>query len=128
MRNTRTDSGSYNRPAQIQAPLARVDDGQGGNTNANQWTTVRGANPPLMIHLLSGNFGRGLHRAYQYGQLYPTASHWAECRYANDVEIDASMTLVENNQRYQILGAIDVEMEHVTTILALIKYQARGSI
>lgn len=80
-----------------------------------------------MIHLQSGNFGRGLRRSFQYGQLYPTASHWAEMRYANDAAIDATMTLLENGQRYQILGAIDAEEEHVTTVLALIKYQAQGS-
>lgn len=127
MRNQRTDSGSYNRPAQIQAPAARSDDGQGGNANANSWTTVRSP----MIDLMSGNFGRGLKRSYQYGQLYPTASHWADMRYANDTAIDATMRLVvptgSATHVYQILGAEDLGFEHVTTTLALIEYQAQGS-
>jgi len=123
MRNQRTDSGSYNRPAAIQAPAARTDDGQGGNSAANSWTTVRSP----MICLQSGNFGRGLRRAFQYGQLYPTASHWAEMRYSNDVAIDATMELLVDNRHFQILGALDVELEHVTTILALVEYQAGGS-
>lgn len=124
MRNQRTDSGSYNRPAQIQAPAAYSDNGQGGNANADVWTIVRSP----FIHLQSGNYGRGTRRSFQFGQLYPQTSHWAEMRYANDVAIDATMTLVENGQRYQILGAIDLEEEHVSTVLALVKYQAKGSI
>jgi hypothetical protein len=124
MRNQRTDSGSYNRPAQIQARAAYADDGQGGNANANSWTTVRSP----MIHLQSGNFGRGTKRSYQFGQLYPTASHWAEMRYSHDQDIDATMTLLVDNRRFQILGAIDVELEHVTTMLALVEYKAQGAI
>lgn len=124
MRNQRTDSGSYNRPAQIQAPAPYEDNGQGGNSAADEWTTIRSP----FIHLQSGNYGRGTRRSFQFGQLYPTASHWAEMRYAHDVAIDATMTLVENGQRYQILGAIDLEEEHVSTVLALVKYQAKGSI
>lgn len=123
MRNNRTDSGAYNRPAQIQAPLARVDDGQGGNANANQWTTVR----EPMIHLYAAPGGRGLRRLYQYAQLYPTASHWAEFRYANDQAIDATMTMLIDGRRFQILGAIDMDLEHVTTVLPLVEYQAQGS-
>lgn len=118
------DAGKYNRPAQIQAPELRVDDGQGGNSAANTWTTVRSP----MILLDSGKFGRGLRRTFQYGQLYPDANHWAECRYASDVAIDATMTLLVDGQRYQILGAIDEQLMHQTTILALVKPQAKGSI
>ena len=76
MRNQRTDSGSYNRPSLIQAPAEYADDGHGGNANAGQWVTIR----TPMIHLQSGNFGRGTKRSYQFMQLYPTASHWAEMR------------------------------------------------
>ena len=123
MRNQRTDSGKYNRPAQIQAPATRVDDGQGGNSAANTWTTVRS---PMLL-LSSAQAGRGLRRAFQFGQLYPTASHWAEFRYANDVAINATMTLLIDGRRFQILGAIDLDLEHVTTVLPLIEYQAQGS-
>jgi hypothetical protein len=123
MRNQRTDSGSYNRPAQIQAPAAYVDNGSGGNSNAGQWITVRSP----MIHLQSGNFGRGTRRSFQFGQLYPTASHWAEMRYANDVAIDATMTLFVDGRRFQILGALDMDVEHTTTMLALVEWQAQGS-
>lgn len=80
-----------------------------------------------MIHLQAGNFGRGLSRPFQYGQLYPNASHWAEMRYADDVAIDATMTLLVDGRRYQILGARDMDLEHVTTVLALIEYQSEGS-
>lgn len=123
MRTQRTDSGSYNRPAQLQAPAAYVDDGQGGNLNANVWTTVRSP----MIQLESRAIGRGLHRTYQYAQLYPDADHWAEMRYASDVAIDARMSLLVDGRRFQIIGAIDINLEHVTTLLALVEYQAQGS-
>lgn len=132
-RNSRTDAGNYNHPAQILAPAAYVDNGQGGNANANQWTTVRSP----FIRLQSGKFGRGSSRAYQYGQLYPTANHWAEMRYSDSVTIDATMMLLVNGllvngliasgRRFEILGAIDQEMEHVVTVLALVEYQAQGS-
>ena len=123
------DAGAFNRPAQIQAPAAYVDDGQGGNSNAGTWVTVRGGDPdnPLMIQLESRAFGRGLTRTFQYGQLYPDASHWAELRYANDTAIDATMRLVVDGRVFQILGAEDVNLEHVITLLALVEYQAKGS-
>jgi hypothetical protein len=122
------DIGKYNRPALIQAPATRVDDGQGGNSAAGSWVTVRGGgSTPLMILLDSGNFGRGLKRIFQYGQLYPEASHWAEFLYASDVAIDATMTLLVDNRRFQILGAEDVKLSHMITLLALVEYQAKGS-
>jgi hypothetical protein len=118
------DAGNYTRPGQIQAPdTTWVDNGQGGNANAGQWTTVRSP----WVHLYSGNFGRGVGRAYKYGQLYPEARHWAEMRYSHDVTIDATMTLLLDGRRYQILGAIDVDLAHVSTLLALVEYQAKGS-
>jgi head-tail adaptor len=120
---TKPDAGKYNRPAQIQAPAAYVDNGQGGNSNADVWTTVRSP----MIQLESRVFGRGLHRTFQYGQLYPDASHWAELHYANDTAIDATMRLVIDSRVFQIIGAEDVNLEHVTTLLALVEYQAKGS-
>ena len=123
MRNNRIDSGSYNRPSQIQAAAPYVDDGQGGNAHAGQWVTVRSP----MIHLQSAQMGRGARRSYQYGQLYPTASHWAEFRYANDVAIDATMTMLIDTRRFQILGAIDQDLEHVVTVCPLVEYQAKGS-
>jgi len=122
MRNNRTDAGNFNRPAQIQKPGVRVDDGEGGAKPS--WVTIRSP----MIHLFSANFGRGVKRTFQYGQLYPTASHWAEMRYAHDVAIDGSMTLLVDNRQFQILGAIDPDLEHVVTLLALIEWQAKGSI
>lgn len=118
------DAGKYNRPAHIQAPAARVDDGQGGNSAAGNWTTVRSP----MILLDAGNFGRGLRRSFQYGQLYPTSSHWAEFWYSSDVAIDATMTLLVDNRRFQILGAIDHQLSHQITLLALEELQAKGSI
>jgi hypothetical protein len=122
------DIGKYNRPAQIQAPGAYVDNGEGGNANANVWTTVRGGGPsPLMILLDSGNYGRGLRRSVQYGQLYPEANHWAEFLYASDVAIDATLTLLVDNRRFQILGAVDHSLAHQITLLALVETQAQGS-
>ncbi len=117
------DAGNYTRPAQIQKPAAWSDDGQGGNANAGQWVTARSP----YIHLYSGNFGRGTSRAYKYAQLYPEARHWAEMRYSNEVEIDATMTLLVDGRRYQVLGAIDQDLAHVSTLLALAEYQAKGS-
>ena len=122
-RTQRTDSGSYNRPSQLQAPASYADDGQGGNSNAGMWTTVRSP----MVSLESRTFGRGLHRTYQYGQLYPDADHWAVIRYANDVAINATMRLVIDNRAFQIIGAEDINLEHVSTLLALVEYQAQGS-
>lgn len=122
-RTNRTNAGNYNRPAQIQAPNATwVDNGQGGNANAGQWITVRSP----WIHLYSGNAGRGSGMTFKYGQLYPEARHWAEMRYSS-TPIDATMTLLEGGRRYQILGAIDVDEAHITTILALVEYQAKGT-
>lgn len=123
MRTQRTDSGAYNRPAQVQAPVAYVDDGQGGNTNANQWTTVRSP----MILLQSTNARFVFRRLYTYAQLYPEATHFAEMRYASDVAINATMQLVTSGHTYQIIGADDVNFEHMTTVLALVEYQAQGS-
>jgi hypothetical protein len=80
-----------------------------------------------MIQLESRTFGRGLHRSFQYDQLYPEANHYAEMRYANDTAIDATMRLVVDGRHFQILGALDVGLEHVTTLLALVEYQAQGS-
>lgn len=132
-RSNGTDAGNYNQPAQIQAPVAWADNGQGGNANANVYTAVR--NP--YIRLQNGKFGRGMSRAYQYGQLYPTADHWADMRYARGLTVDASMILMVNGsmvdglmvngRRFEILGAIDQDMEHVTTVLALVELQAQGS-
>lgn len=122
-RDNRTDSGAYNRPALIQAPAAYLDNGSGGNANANVWVTI--CSP--MVHLFSGNFGRGLKRGFQYSQLYPTADHFAEMRWRNDTVIDATMTLLLDGRRFQILGAIDPDMEHVKITLALVEYQAQGT-
>lgn len=131
MRTQRTDSGSYNRPAIIQKTGTRQDDSMGGDTAG--WVNVRGGgNPPLMISLGSGNFGRGLHLVYKVMQLYPQATHWAFMRYASDAQIAAGMSLLVTvnsiDRRYQILGAEDVTLEHVTTILALIEHGAKGSV
>ena len=123
-RTQRTDSGIYNRPAQVQAPAAYVDDGEGGNSNANVWNTVRSPR----VALQSATSPRYIfHRLYQYGQLYPEASHFALMRYAGSTTIDATMRLVVNNRAYQIIGVEDVNLEHVTTLLVLIEYQAQGS-
>lgn len=122
-RSNGTDAGNYNQPAQIQSPAPRMDNGQGGNASAGQWNTVRSP----YIRLQNGKFGRGMSRAYQYGQLYPTANHWADMRYAHGLTVDASMTLLVNGRRFQILGAIDQDLEHVVTVLALVEYQAQGS-
>src|SRR5258707_689104 len=105
---TKPDAGAYNRPAEIQAPAAWSDNGEGGNANAGQWVTVRSP----MIHKYSGNYGRGLSLTYKYGQRYPEARHWAELWYDSDTGIDASMTLLKDGRRYQILGAIDQDDQH----------------
>lgn len=124
MRTQRTDSGVYNRPATIQAPAAYVDDGQGGNSNANVWTTVRS---PMIWLQTATNIRYVFHRLFTYAQLYPDASHFATMRYANDTAIDATKQLVVDGRVYQIIGAEDVNLEHVTTLLALVEYQAQGS-
>lgn len=131
MRTQRTDSGSYNRPAVIKKTGTRTDDGMGGDTSG--WTTVRGGGPsPLMVSLGSGNFGRGLHLVYKVMQQYPQATHWALLRYANDAVISAGMfifiTVNGIERQYNILGAEDVTLEHVTTILPLIEHGAKGSV
>lgn len=123
-RSNGTDAGNYNQPAQILAPATWADNGQGGNANAGQWTTVRSP----YIRLQNGKFGRGTSRSFQYGQLYPTANHWADMRYAHGLTVDATMILVVNGRQFEILGAIDQDLEHVTTVLALVEYQAQGSI
>jgi hypothetical protein len=122
-RDNRTDSGVYNRPAQIQAPAARVDDGQGGNSADGQWITV--CSP--YVHLYSANFGRGSTRPYFAGQLYPTAKHFAEMRWRNDTAIDGTMTLLLDGRRFQILDAIDMDMEHIKILMPLIEYQSEGT-
>lgn len=123
-RTQRTDSGVYNRPAQVQAPAAYVDDGEGGNSNANVWNTVRS---PRVTLQSAANPRYAFHRLYLYAQLYPEATHFSIMRYASSAAIDATMRLVVDNRVYQIIGAEDVNLEHVTTLLALIEYQAQGS-
>lgn len=122
-RVNRTDSGNYTRPATIKAPAAYVDNGSGGNANANQYTIV--CSP--FVHLFSGNFGRGTSRPFMFQQLYPTAHHWAEMRWRNDVVIDATMIMELDGRVFQILGAIDPDMEHVKILLPLVEYQAKGT-
>ena len=122
-RFTSTDAGKYNRPATIEKPAAYTDNGQGGNASAGQWTLV--CSP--RIHLFAMPNGRGSSRLYQYMQLYPTAKHWVEFRYRAGVVIDATMTLVHGGRRYQIIDAIDMEMEHVTILCPLVEYQTKGT-
>lgn len=117
------DAGNYNQPAEIQKPAAWSENGQGGNANAGQWTTVRSP----MIHLYSGQAGRGASLTYKYGQLYPDARYWAETWYSSDVAIDARLTLLYRGQRYRILGAIDPDEQQMILILPLVLYQARGT-
>lgn len=124
------DAGSYNYPAQIQQQAAYADNGQGGNSNANVWVTVRGGgDPPLMIGLHNGKFGRGLHLTYKYGQLYANADHYVQMRYANDVAIVAGMRLLlANGRQFRILGAINEDLRFHETIMPCVEEQARGSI
>lgn len=129
-RNTSTpDAGSYNYSGQIQEEAAYSDNGQGGNASAGTWVTVRGGgDPPLMIGLHSGKFGRGARLAYRYGQLYATADHYAEMRYSSDVAIVAGMRLLlDNGRKFRILGAIDEDLRHQETIMPCIEEQAKGS-
>lgn len=131
MRTQRTDSGSYNRPAVIKKVGTRIDDGMSGDTSG--WTIVRGGgNPPLMVSLGSGNFGRNLHLVHTVMQQYPQATHWVLFRYASDAVISAGMFLFITvngvERQYQILGGEDIVLEHVTTILALIEHGAKGSV
>lgn len=122
-RDSRTDAGVYNRPAQIQKPSPYVDNGSGGNANAGQWITI--CSP--FVRRYSANFGRGSHRPYFSSQLYPTASHFAEMRWRSDTAIDGTMTMLLDGRRYQILDAIDPEMEHVKIIMPLVEYQSQGT-
>jgi hypothetical protein len=122
MPKAQTTMTDYDKPAKIEAPAPYVDNGQGGNANAGQYVTVR----KPYVGLYSGNFGRGLHRAYQYGQLYPEASQWGEMRYSTTVT-DDTMILVVYGRRFQILGAIDHNLAHKIIVLALVEYQAKGT-
>lgn len=122
-RVNRVDSGNYITPSTVQKEAPYVDNGQGGNSNAGVWNTI--CSP--MVHLYSGNFGRGADRAYKYMQLYPTAKHWAEMRWRSDTAIDATMTIVIFGRRYQILGALDPDYEHVKILMPLVEYQAQGT-
>lgn len=122
---TKPDAGSYNRPALIQALAPYSDNGQGGNANANTWVTVRGGGPyPLMVGLHKGS----ARLSFRYGQLYPTADHYAEMRYSSDVAIVAGMRLVLNGRNFRILGAIDEDLRHVKTIMPCVEEQAKGSV
>lgn len=122
-RDVKTDPGKYNRPALIQAPAARVDDGSGGNSAGNEWDTI--CSP--FIHMYSLPNGRGSTRLYQYAQLYPAAKHWAEMRYRASPAIDGTMTLLHRGRRYQLLDAVNMDEEDVTMLLPLIEYQAQGT-
>lgn len=122
-RNQITDAGKYNRPARIDKPATYAANAQGGNANAGQWIPV--CNPRIL--LTQAPNGRGSTRPWTFMQLYPTAKHWAEFRYRASTPIDASMTLVTNGQRYQIIDAIDLDMEHVTILCPLTLYQSKGT-
>lgn len=124
------DGGKYSRPATVEAPAAAwADNGQGGNANAGEWTTVVGSDPtkPLMIHLYSAPNGRGSSRLWKYMQLYPEARHWAELRYRSDTVIDGTMRLVHDGRIFQIIDAIDMDQEHRAILLPLVEYQAQGT-
>lgn len=124
MRATNQDVGKYSQPAQIQKPNpVWVDNGEGGNANAGQWITVR--SPMIALH--SGRNGRGASLSFRYAQNYPTADHWAECLYANDVTIAPDMNLLVNGRHFRILGAIDENLRHVNIIMPCVEYQAKGS-
>lgn len=122
-RDTRTDSGNYNVPAIIEQQAAYSDNGSGGNANAGVWTTV--CSP--FVRLYSANFGRGSRRPFQYSQLYPTASHFAEMRWRSDTVIDGTMRLTIHGRHYQIIDAIDPEYEHVKIIMPCVEYQSQGT-
>lgn len=122
------DAGSYNYPALIQEQAAWSDNGQGGNAAANTWTTVRGGgDPPLMVGLHSGKYGRGAHLTFKYGQLYPTADHYTTMRYSSDVAIVPGMRLVVRSRNFRILGAIDEDLRHQEIIMPCIEEQAKGT-
>lgn len=123
------DTGRYNQPALIQKPAMWSDNGSGGNTNAGQYTTVRGGGPiPLMIALHSGQAGGGARLTYRYGQQYPTANHWAEMRYSSDVAIKPGCRLVIGSRIFRILGAIDEDLRHVTIVMPCVEEPAKGSV
>jgi hypothetical protein len=123
-RATNQDVGKYSEPAQIQREADWADNGEGGNANAGQFVTVRSP----MVSLSSGKNGRGASLAWRYGQLYPTADHYAECLYANDVAIKPGMNLLINGRSYQILAAIDENLRHINTIMPCVEYGAKGSV
>lgn len=123
-RDVSTDAGKYNRPIQVQKPVDRVDDGQGGNSASGQWQTI--ASP--FAHLYSSPNGRNAHRLWKYMQLYPEATYWAEFRYRASTPFKADgMTVLHRNRRYQVLGAVNMEEENVMILLPLIEYQSQGT-
>jgi hypothetical protein len=120
-----TSADKYRRPGKIQL-LARVENAEGGsdNTLANPtWTTV--CSP--FVHVFTAPRGRGATRVFYVMQLYPEATHWAAMRYRASTPIDATMTLLVGTHRFQIVGAVDLDIEHIEILLALVEYQARGS-
>lgn len=132
-RVNRADSGNYTRPATIEQPAAYVANGEGGNSNAGLWDVVYGSDGKFMVHLFSGNFGRGSSRPYFAMQLYPTARHWAETRWCSEmtgimgVAVDGKLTLVLDGRRYQIIDAYDPDYEHVKILMPLVEYQSQGT-
>lgn len=71
--------------------------------------------------------GRGAKREWQYMQLYPTARWWAAMRWRSDTIINATMTLVHDNVRYQLLDALDDRFEHIDIIMPLMVFGSQGT-
>ncbi len=117
-----TSADKYNRPAKVQS-LTYTADAQGGNSTSGTWTTV--CSP--YVHIFTAPMGRGSTRMWRFMQLYPAAKHWATMRYRSSTTIDATMTLLVGSHRYQIIDAVDLDMEHIEIVLPLIEYQGKGS-
>ena len=121
-----TSADKYNRPSKIQFLGPRVDDGQGGNADnlaSPTWTTV--CSP--YVHVFTAPRGRGSTRMFYAMQLYPQATHWAAMRFRASQVIDGTMTLLVSSHRYQIIDAVDLDMEHIEILLPLVEYQSKGS-
>lgn len=120
-RDDKIDAGYFNKPIQFQS-LTRVDDGQGGNSNST-WQTVY----KCFAHIDPYPGGRGLTRAYQYAQLYPTMEALITIRYQASTALTSALTILYRDRRYQIMLEKIPHEEQVTILIPVKLYQARGT-
>lgn len=125
-RDDRLDAGYFNKPIKFQSEQLSPD-GSGGNT-ATGWTTVYSC--WAHIDNFSGNgsaLRRTIRRPFQYMQLYPEMDMLISIRYQASTPLNASMTVLFKNQRFQIIGLNIPHEELVTILIPVVLYQAPGT-